>query len=142
MPGGETSRSRQRKYALRVLYEVDLGGATLKEVLDSKRKAGEESPRGIAVDIIEGVTKNREKIDRVIAEYARGWDIGRMPVIDINILRMSMFELFFMEDIPPGATIDEAVEMAKVFSTDDSGRFINGVLGRINRDREEGKISL
>lgn len=63
-----------------------------------------------------------------------------MPLVDRNILRMSLYELFYMEDIPPGATIDEAVELAKSFSTEDSGKFVNGVLGRVNRDRDAGRL--
>lgn len=142
MSKGSSSRSRQRRYALRVLFEVDMNRCPVKEVLEGKREAGEEPPSEFTIQLVEGVLAHRAGIDRVISEYSEGWELERMPVVDRNILRMSIFELFFMEDIPPGPTIDEAVELAKGFSTQDSGKFINGLLGRVNRDRETGVLSL
>lgn len=142
MSKGSSSRSRQRRYALRILFEVDINRCTVKEVLEGKREVGEEPPSEFTIQLVEGVLAHQPEIDRVISEYSEGWELDRMPVVDRNILRMSIFELFFMEDIPPGATIDEAVELAKGFSTQDSGKFINGLLGRVNRDRETGVLSL
>jgi len=140
MQRGVTARGRQRRYALRVLFEMDINRSSIKEVLDGKRQVGGGEPGELAISLIEGVSEHRESIDGVISSYAEGWDIHRMPLVDRNILRMALFELFFMEDVPPGPTIDEAVELAKVFSTEDSGKFINGMLGKINRDREAGKV--
>lgn len=140
MAKGTGSRSRQRRSALRILFEMDINKSSVAEVMEAKRDAGEDrTPGELTVDLVSGVQKHRDEIDRVISRYSEGWELERMPRVDRNILRMSLCELFYMEDIPPGATIDEAVELAKAFSTSDSGSFINGVLGRINRDLEAGK---
>ncbi|MBU4489866.1 MAG: transcription antitermination factor NusB [Actinobacteria bacterium] len=140
MAKGKSRRSKQRRYALRILFEMDINETSAGEVLKAKRDAGESRPPDeFTVELVSGVDKHRAEIDRMISEYSEGWKLARMPGVDRNILRMSLYELFFMEDIPPGATIDEAVELAKAFSTSESGKFINGVLGRINRDREAGK---
>jgi len=138
---GQSSRGHQRKYALRVLFEMDSNRTTVREVMDGKRRAGEDGPGDLAIELIEGVVRHLPEFDDIIGRYAEGWDIERMPGVDRNIIRMALYELFFT-DIPPGATINEAVELAKVYSTDESGKFVNGVLGRVTRDREEGKLSL
>ncbi|MBU1672451.1 MAG: transcription antitermination factor NusB [Actinobacteria bacterium] len=140
MSKGSGTRSRQRRYALRILFEVDINRCAVKEVLDGKREVGEDPPSEFTIQLVEGVLAHRAEIDRVISQYSEGWDLDRMPVVDRNILRMSIFELFFLEDIPPGPTIDEAVELAKSFSTEDSGKFVNGVLGKVNLDRESGRL--
>ena len=141
MAKGLSSRSRQRRYALRILFEMDINGSSPEEVLEGKSRVGEEAPGEFTLDLVRGVEEQRARLDRIISEYAEGWDLERMPLVDRNILRMSLYELFYMEDIPSGATIDEAVELAKSFSTEDSGKFVNGVLGRVNRDRDAGRLS-
>lgn len=142
MPPGESSRRRQRRNALRILFEMDINQTSIKEVLDSKRAVGEVSPGEYTVRIVEGVDGHLRQLDGVIKKYAEGWELERMPRVDRNILRMALYELFFMEDIPTGVTIDEAVELAKEFSTVDSGKFINGVLGKVSRDREAGIVEI
>jgi N utilization substance protein B len=141
MAKGLSSRSRQRRYALRILFEMDINGSSPEEVLEGKSRVGEEAPGEFTLDLVRGVEEQRPELDRIISDYAEGWDLERMPLVDRNILRMSLYELFYMEDIPSGATIDEAVELAKSFSTEDSGKFVNGVLGRVNRDRDAGRLS-
>jgi len=141
MTRGQSSRSHQRRYALRILFEMDINRTTMREVIDAKREVGEDPPGEFAYSLAEGVVSHMSDIDAVISEYAEGWDIERMPRVDRNILRMALYEIFFT-DVPPGVTIDEAVELAKAFSTEDSGKFVNGLLGRVNRDREAGELSL
>lgn len=141
MTKGQSSRSHQRRYALRILFEMDINRTTVREVLEGKRMVGEDEPGEFAIELIEGVIKHLPELDEVIAEYAEGWELERMPRVDRNVLRMALFELFYT-DIPAGVTIDEAVELAKSFSTQDSGKFVNGLLGRVNRDRESGTLSL
>ncbi len=141
MTKGQSSRSHQRRYALRVLFEMDINRSTVREVLDGKRKVGEEEPGEFAIELVEGVIRHMPRLAEVISRYAEGWDLDRMPRVDRNVLRMALFELFYT-DIPPGVTIDEAVELAKAFSTAESGKFVNGLLGRVNRDREAGTVSL
>lgn len=125
---------------MRILFEIDINKSSLDEVLEGKSRVGEDAPGDFALDLVRGVEKQRPELDRIISDYAEGWDLERMPLVDRNILRMSLYELFYMEDIPSGATIDEAVELAKSFSTEDSGKFVNGVLGRVNRDRDAGRL--
>ena len=141
MAKGQSSRSHQRRTALRFLFEMDINRTSLKEVTAAKREVGEDAPGEFAYQLITGVTEHRPAIDEVIQSYAECWEIDSMPRVDRSVLRMAIFELFFT-DIPPGATIDEAVELAKSFSTEDSGKFVNGLLGRVNRDREAGTLSL
>jgi N utilization substance protein B len=140
--GGTSSRSRQRRQALRILFEMDINHSSLEEVLEGKRQVGEDEPGEFTVGVVRGVRANLTDIDHVLSRYSEGWHLERMPGVDRNVLRMSLYEIFFVDDIPPGATIDEAVELVKRYSTEDSGKFINGLLGRVNRDRELGKISL
>lgn len=135
-----STRTRQRRQALRILFEMDMNDCSAAEVLEGKRMVGESAAAEFAIELVKGVQDHIGEIDRVISEYAEGWELSRMPCVDRNIMRMSLFELFFLEDVPPGATIDEAVELAKAFSTEDSGKFVNGVLGRVNRAREAGGV--
>ena len=136
MAKGTSARSRQRRYALRMLFEMDVNRSSVDEVLMGKRMVGEAPPGEFTIELVKGVSDHLDEIDAMISRYAQGWDIQRMPLVDRNVLRMAIFELLHMKDVPPGATIDEAVELAKVFSTEDSGKFVNGVLGKIQRDLE------
>lgn len=83
------------------------------------------------VSLVEGVTANRERIDELLAEHAQGWSLSRMPVVDLAVLRIGVYELLWAADVPDPVAIDEAVGLAKELSTEDSPRFVNGVLGRI-----------
>lgn len=91
-----------------------------------------------ATTIIAGVVEHLDDIDAVIRAYAERWPLERMPVVDRNLLRIALFELLHGTETPPGVAINEAVELAKLLSTEDSGRFINGVLGRVARERRLG----
>lgn len=90
-----------------------------------------------ARDLVEGVVRQRERIDAVIEKYARDWTLERMANVDRNVLRLAICELLFMPDIPPSVTVDEAVELAKKYSTAESGRFVNGILGNLIRNLDE-----
>ena len=136
----DSSRRRQRRSALRILFEMDINRTGLDEVVKNKKMVGEPEPTEFTLQLAKGVTGHLRELDKVISSYAEGWDLERMPLVDRNILRIALYELFFVEDIPPAVTIDEAVDIAKELSTEDSGKFINGVLGVVNRDREAGKI--
>jgi N utilization substance protein B len=87
--------------------------------------------------IVEGVQAHQADIDALIATYADRWALNRMPVVDRSLLRIALFELLWSDDVPVAVAINEAVEMAKSLSTEDSGRFINGLLGRIAEERLE-----
>lgn len=125
-------RHESRERALALLYEAEARGLTVDEVLKELPLPPEE----FAARLIEGVQANRDEIDTVIVAHAKGWDIERMPALDRAVLRMAIFELKFCEDIPQSVTIDEAVELAKQYSTDDSGRFVNGLLAKVAKNLE------
>ena len=110
-----------------LLYEAEAKGMTPSEVLD----ALPVPPDDFAAELVVGVTDHQEEIDGLIRRFAKGWSLERMPVIDRNLLRMAIFELAHRPDVPTGAVISEAVELAKTYSTDESGKFVNGMLGRI-----------
>jgi N utilization substance protein B len=121
------SRREARERALGLLYEADAKGATPADVVASQ----ELEPDEFAADIVRGVGEHQADVDELITRFAKGWTIERMPVIDRTLLRMAIFELAHRPDVPTAAVISEAVELAKRYSTDDSGRFVNGMLGRI-----------
>jgi N utilization substance protein B len=119
-----------RKIALETLYEHDLTGRPPAEIL-------ERHPPGpslaYATSLVQGVGEHEAEIDELIARYAEDWTLPRMPPIDRNLLRLGVAELLYL-DVPAAVTINEAVELAKLYSTADSGRFVNGVLARIARE--------
>jgi N utilization substance protein B len=128
------ARRKARKRALDVLYEADLRDlsptAVLVTYLDRIEKPHPEH-LGYAISLIEGVAANLDRIDELISSYAEGWTIDRMPVVDRNLARIAVFELLYVPEIDDPVAISEAVELAKQMSTDDSPRFLNGILGRI-----------
>ena len=128
------ARRKARKRALDVLYEADLRDLPPPQVLTtyldriSKPRPGHLD---YTISLIEGVAENLDRIDELIASYAEGWTIDRMPVVDRNLARIAVFELLYVGEIDDPVAISEAVELAKQMSTDDSPRFLNGLLGRI-----------
>ncbi len=145
-------RSAARRVALDVLYEAEIRGSLPVEAFElrtasgwvvpsaadeGKDLAGTESGSpsdevlNYARHLVAGVQKHHAAIDELIARYADRWAIERMPMIDRNVIRIALFELLWADDVPVPVAINEAVELAKAFSTDDSGRFVNGLLGRI-----------
>jgi len=128
------ARRKARKRALDVLYEADMRDLPPVQVLATYLdRIAKPRPDhlGYTVSLIEGVAKNLDRIDELIASYAEGWTIDRMPVIDRNLARIAVFELLYVGEIDDPVAISEAVELAKQMSTDDSPRFLNGILGRI-----------
>jgi N utilization substance protein B len=125
----EDQRSEARERALALLYEAEAKGSSVGEVL----AALPVPPDPLAVLLVEGVEAHQDRVDELIAAHAKGWTIARMPVIDRSVLRIATFELLERPDVPTAVILDEAVELAKSFSTDDSGRFVNGVLAAIAR---------
>jgi N utilization substance protein B len=121
------SRREARERALGLLYEADAKGAAPDDVVAEQ----ELPPDPFAVDLVHGVASHLDESDELIRRFTKGWALERMPVIDRTLLRMAIFELAHHPEIPTAAIISEAVELAKRYSTDDSGRFVNGMLGRI-----------
>lgn len=121
-----------RKRAVELLYESDQRGADAVTLLADRVGNVEVDPVGdYTIAVVEGVTKHRAQIDEVLSEHTQGWTLDRMPMVDLAILRVGVYEVLWATDVPDPVAIDEAVGLAKELSTDDSPRFVNGVLGRI-----------
>jgi N utilization substance protein B len=125
-----SARRKARKRALDFLYEADIRGASALDLL-ALRPAEELSQGEYVKELLVGVAEHRGKIDELITTYAQGWDMDRMPAIDRNILRIALFELLWVDGLDDQIAVSEAVEIATELSTDDSAKYINGVLGRI-----------
>ena len=125
-----SARRKARKRGLDCLYEADIRGASALELL-ALRPAEELSQGEYVKELLVGVAEHRGKIDELITTYAQGWDMDRMPAIDRNILRIALFELLWVDGLDDQIAVSEAVEIATELSTDDSAKYINGVLGRI-----------
>ena len=131
------TRHEARRRALELLYEADVLGRPLDAVLRAAHE-GDDPPDPFTVSLVEGVAARRDELDRAIAAAARGWRLQRMPILDRNLLRLGLHEIAHEPDVPASVAIDEAVELARSLSTDDSGRFVNGVLGRLAREQGDG----
>jgi N utilization substance protein B len=130
-----SARSKARKQALDLLYETDIRGTNLVETLVA-RDVPAEGPdarpiREYTRELVNGVSENRRKIDELITTYAQGWDMDRLPAVDRNILRLGIFEILWASAVPTSVAIDEALVLAKELSSDESSKYIHGVLGRI-----------
>ena len=130
-----SARSKARKQALDLLYETDIRGTNLMETLEV-RDIPAEGPdarpiREYTRELINGVSENRRKIDELITTYAQGWDMDRLPAVDRNILRLGIYEILWSTTVPTSVAIDEALDLARELSSDDSSKYIHGVLGRI-----------
>ncbi|KZE90853.1 transcription antitermination factor NusB [Microbacterium sp. TNHR37B] len=133
-----SARSKARKRALDILYQSDVRGDDLASTLAAEaRRAASEPAREAswlyAREIVDGIIDNRDEIDEQIVSHARDWKLERMPTVDRAVLRIGVWEILFNDAVPTAVAIDEAVELAKELSTDDSGAFVHGVLARIAR---------
>lgn len=134
------SRSKARKRAVDFLYEADLREANAVTIMSDRIGAPDTAVvPDYTITLVEGVTENQERIDELLTQHIEGWTLSRMPVVDRAVLRLGLYELLWCPkgDVPPVVAVDEAVELARALSTDDSPRFVNGVLGRLAgiRDR-------
>jgi len=127
------ARSKARKRALDVLFESDQRGRDVTDVLAERLlvPGTQSSLPAYAVELVEGVVSEQGRIDELIATYSHGWTIERMPAVDRAILRIGAWEVLFNSDVPDAVAVDEAVELARALSTDESPTFINGLLGRL-----------
>ena len=135
-----SARSKARKQTLDLLYEADIRGASAADLLTT-RDIVEEGPdarpiRDFTRELISGITANKRKIDELITTYAQGWDMDRLPAVDRNILRLGIYEIVWTPDLAEGIAIDEALNLAKELSTEESAGYIHGVLGKISQIKE------
>lgn len=125
-----SSRRQARERALSLLYEAEAKGIPPAEVLSGLPV----EPARFAADLVAGVGEHGAELDGYIRRFSKGWAIERMPALDRALLRMAVFELTHRPDVPTGAVLSEAVDLASRYSTEESGRFVNGVLGQIARE--------
>ena len=131
-------RTKAREIALQMLYQIDAQGEEAIECLEShlgRSEANDAEIREFAAELIHGTRGAVAELDKAIAAAAQNWEIHRMAVVDRNILRMAVFEMIHVEEIPAKVSINEAIELGKRYSTEQSGSFINGILDRIRRER-------
>jgi transcription antitermination protein NusB len=126
-------RREARRRAAVILFQADAMDRDPREVLEERKSLGERIP-GFTEELVLGVSEHSKQLDEVLGEAAEGWTVDRMAAVDRTLLRVGCYELLHREDVPTKVAIAEAVESANRYSTEDSGRFINGVLGRIARD--------
>ncbi len=131
------ARSKARKRAVDVLYEAELRGVDATTTLADRVELADPPVNSYTVELVEGVRANRDRIDEILNAYAEGWTVARMPDVDRAVLRLGVYELLWRSDVPHAVAIDEAIELVKTLSTDESPRFVNGILARILRDRPE-----
>ncbi|MBI3637800.1 MAG: transcription antitermination factor NusB [Candidatus Rokubacteria bacterium] len=130
-------RRKSREVALQFLYELDVNSDP-----DLEARAGafwaahpvDEGTRTFADALVRGAKQNQEKVDQTITQYTEHWDLDRMAVVDRNILRVAVYELLWHAEVPAKVVINEAIEIAKKFGTQESSRFINGILDRIHKE--------
>lgn len=135
-----SARTKARKRALDVLYGADVRGESINQALHAEAARHTADPKRAssweyAQRIVVGITEHGDEIDELIETYAQGWTLARMPVIDRALLRIGLWEILFNDEVPDSVAIAEAVESAKIHSTEDSAGFINGLLGRIAASR-------
>lgn len=129
-------RTKARDYALKFLYQIDITKDSVDNDFEEFWQNQEEldfEVKEFANSLIRGTTENLNDIDKKISGYATNWQLKRMAVIDRNILRLATYELIYLKDIPPNVSINEAVDLAKKYGDIESGRFVNGVLDKINK---------
>jgi len=129
------ARSKARKRAVDLIYEAELRGLDPLTTLAERIAIADPPISDYTVELVEGVTEHRGAIDQTLAEYSEGWTLDRMPGVDRAVLRVGLYELLWSPGVPDAVAIDEAVELAKSLSTDESPKFVNGILGRVLRDQ-------
>lgn len=129
-------RTKAREYALQLLYKHDIDKVKIIDLESFWQSQDEENQevKDFTQDIVLGAIEHLEEIDKKISFFAEHWELGRMAVVDRNVLRLGSFELLYVKDIPAKVSINEAVDLAKKYSGDESGKFVNGILDRIKSD--------
>lgn len=126
-------RRRARHQALHILYQREITEEALSRIVSSGSYSVEDGePSEFCRELLAGVEAHQARIDAVIEDISENWVLSRMPLVDRNILRLSVYEMLYRDDVPDSVAINEAVEMAKVYGGDDSSKFVNGILGRLS----------
>jgi transcription antitermination protein NusB len=131
-----SARTKARKRALDILYAADMRSEDPVAALDAAVEAGEGPTNAYTGVLVRGVAEHRARIDELLAEYSQAWSLTRMPAVDRNVLRLGVFELLWVDEVPDAVAVDEAVGLVRSLSTDDSPGFVNGVLGAMMRAKD------
>jgi transcription antitermination protein NusB len=133
-------RRKARHQALHILYQREISGERIGEILGRRGWSEEDGePTEFSRELLAGVEAHQTTIDETIESISENWVLSRMPIVDRNILRIAAYEILFAEDIPDSVSINEAVEMAKVYGGEDSSKFVNGILGRLAEEHGHGE---
>ncbi|MFA6357641.1 MAG: transcription antitermination factor NusB [Candidatus Omnitrophota bacterium] len=135
-------RTKAREYVLQMLYQVDITRGVWQEVLENfwentEHDEDSEELKDFSAQLLQGVVKYMQDIDKKISKYAANWQLERMAFVDRNIMRLGCFELLYRQDIPPKVAINEAVELAKKYSGLESGKFVNAILDQVKIEKEK-----
>ncbi len=130
-------RRRSRATAVEILYQKEMTDLSLDTIFYRRTESSGEKTSGFSKKLLKGIEANQEKIDQLIDNYAKNWAIERLPVVDRNILRISIYEMVYEPEIPASVSINEAIELAKIYGSAESGKFVNGVLGQVAKSLEE-----
>jgi len=130
-------RRQSRIVAMQMLYQIQLTNAPVPAVMEQFWQSHDPSEklRPFAVELVEGTTSHLEVIDELLQNTSKNWKLHRMPIVDLSILRCAAYEILYLSDIDPATSINEAIEIAKMYSTPDSSKFINGVLDNIQKTK-------
>lgn len=127
------SRRQARETALQVMFAFDIGNIEKEQIFPHITEEFKTSAKAqeFAQNLVDGTILHLEKIDTLIAQLTKGWDIKRLAAVDRNIMRLALYEIFYCGGIPPAVSVNEAVEIAKIFGGEKSGSFVNGILGHV-----------
>jgi len=130
-----SARTKARKRALDILFASELRGEDPVAALDRAVDAGEGPTNEYTAFLVRGVGEHRTRIDELLTTYSQAWTLDRMPAVDRNVLRLGLFELLYVDDVPDPVAVSEAMGLVRELSTDESPQFVNGVLGALQRDK-------
>jgi N utilization substance protein B len=130
-----SKRRNARELSLKVLFQIEVGKLPPEEALETsfEQVRPSEEDREYVAEVVRGVMREETELDRIIADLAEGWRLDRLAKVDKNVLRLALYELIHRPEIPVSVVVNDAVEVAKKYSTEDSGRFVNGILGSFLR---------
>jgi N utilization substance protein B len=129
------ARSKARKRALDLLYASEMRGESAVDALDRAIAEGEGPTNDYTALLVRGVVEHQARLDELLASYAEGWTLARMPAVDRNVLRLGLYELLYAEDVPDAVAVSEAMALVRDLSTDESPQFVNGILGNLQRNK-------
>lgn len=130
-----SARSKARKRALDILFASDLRGESALDALNRAIADDEGPSNDYTAVLVRGVVEQQTRLDELLASYAEGWTLARMPAVDRNVLRLGLWELLYADDVPDAVAVSEAMALVRDLSTDESPQFVNGILGNLQRNK-------